>query len=123
MAGVAAASLGCRDAVTRPNTPVAGGDAAPQVIVHPAQDTTVDSIGTLDIDVAVHDRTVIDSVAVLLQGAPLGYSAFHPNDTTFEAVIQVPLAALHHQPFSYAVTAANILGRDTTTASINVRVR
>lgn len=114
---------GCREAATQPNVLGRTTPGPPQVVVHPSADTTVDSIGTLDIVVAVHDRTPIDSVAVIFQGAPLSIPTTAPHDTTFLALYQIALGSLHHQAFSFTVYAANILGYDTTTASVTVRLR
>ncbi len=116
------AAPGCREAATQPNTIQSLVRSAPQVVVSPAQDTTVDSLGTLAIVVAVHDQALIDSVAVLFQGASQAYHAAYPNDTVFQEVIQVALTPLKHRTFSFAVNAANILGVDTTTSAVNVRV-
>ncbi len=116
------AAPGCQEAVTQPNTIQSLVRSAPQVTVSPAQDTTVDSLGTLAIVVAVHDQALIDSVAVLFQGASQAYHAAYPNDTLFQEIIQVALAPLKHRTFSFVVNAANILGVDTTTSAINVRV-
>jgi hypothetical protein len=117
------AASGCRAAVTQPNTPKSPGDGAPLVMIDPSQDTTVDSIGTLDIVIAVHDAAYIDTVAVTFQGASQAYLPFYSGDTLFQAIIPVTLGPLKHQTFSFAVSAANILGRDTTTSTVNVRVR
>ena len=114
---------GCREAVTRPNAPPGGSEGPPTLIVHPAQDTTVDSIGTLEIDVTVSDPALIDSVAIQFQGAPLAFPPAFPNDTAYHALYPVGLGALHHQPFSFVVSAANVLGYDTATASVNVRLK
>jgi len=116
------AGSGCRPAVTQPNTPQGATQGAPLVLIDPAQDTTVDSLGTLDIVISVHDPAVIDSVAVIIQGASQMYASSYPNDTLFQETIAVALGPLKHQTFSFAVNAANILGLDTTTTSVNVRV-
>jgi hypothetical protein len=89
----------------------------------PSRDTLVDSVGILNLDVAAHSPTLIDSVEVLIEGAALVFPAAHPLDTVFRALYPVPLGSLGHRPFSFAVTAADILGRDTTTASVTVRLR
>ena len=117
------AATGCRPATTEPNTPKGQGNGAPLVVISPAQDTTVDSTGTLPIVIAVHDAAYIDTVAVTFQGASQAYLPFYSGDTLFQAIIPVSLGPLKHQTFSYAVNASNILGRDTTTSSVNVRVR
>lgn len=116
-------AAGCRAAVTQPNNPQGLEPGAPQVITDPAQDTTVDSLGTLAIVITVRDPASIDSVAVILQGASQQYPTSYPNDTLYQATITVALAPLKHRTFSFAVNAANILGEDTTTSSVNVRVR
>jgi hypothetical protein len=115
---------GCREAATPTGPPRTGPDTMPPSLAYsPAQDTLVDSIGILDIAVAAHDQTQIDSVAVLIQGAPITFTVAHPSDTVFFGIYPVPLASLRHQPFSYRVHAADVLGHDTTTQSVNVRLR
>jgi hypothetical protein len=116
-------AAGCREAVTQPNTTKGPGGGAPLIVVDPAQDTTVDSVGSLNIVIAVHDPAYIDSVSVVFQGAAPPYQNFYPNDTLFQAIIPVTLGPLKHTTWSFTVSAANILGLDTTTASVNVRVR
>ena len=117
------AGSGCIPATTEPNNPKNAPLGAPLISVDPAQDTTVDSIGTLDIVVAVHDPSIIDSVVVLFQGASQAYPAQHPSDTLFQTIVAVALAPLKHRTFSFSVNASNLLGKDTTTSSVNVRVR
>ena len=114
---------GCREARTPTGPPAQGPIAAPSLEYVPSRDTLVDSIGILNIDVAAHSQSLIDSVAVLIAGAPLAYPAAHPMDTVFHGLFPVPLGSLRHQPFSFAVTAADILGHDTTTPSVTVRLR
>ncbi len=120
---VAAGMGACRPAPS-PTSPVHRGNdvAAPVVSVSPSRDTVVDSIGTLNIAVAAHDRSLIDSVVVVLSGAGLAFPAVHPLDTVFTGSFPVPLASLHHQPFSFSVLAGDVMGHDTTTAVVNVRV-
>ncbi len=119
-----AAGMSACKAAPSPTSPVFRGNdvAAPVVSVSPSRDTVVDSIGTLHIVVAAHDRSLIDSVAVVLSGAGLAFPAVHPLDTVFTGSFPVPLASLHHQPFSFSVLAGDVLGHDTTTAVVNVRV-
>ncbi len=115
---------GCRAAPTPTGPARTGPDTMPPSVVYaPAQDTLVDSIGVLNIQVAAHDQSLIDSVALLIQGAPITFATTHPEDTVFVGIYPIPLASLHHQPFSYAVAAADILGRDTTTQRVTVRLR
>jgi hypothetical protein len=116
-------AVGCQEAATQPNVLRPTTPGPPQVVVSPSADTTVDSIGTLTIVVAVHDQAPIDSVAVIFQGAPLSIPTTAPHDTTFLALYPIALGPLHHQAFSFAVYAADILGYDTTTASVTVRLR
>jgi hypothetical protein len=117
------AATGCIPAATEPNNPRSEPRGAPVIVIDPAQDTTVDSLGTLEIAVAVHDPAIIDSVLVVLQGTAPPYYVFHPADTLFQAIITMALGPLKHTTFSYSVSAANLLGKDTTTQSVNVRVR
>jgi hypothetical protein len=114
---------GCREALTPSGTLAQGPIPAPSLNYVPSRDTLVDSVGTLNIDVAAHSRSLIDSVAVLIEGARLAFPAAHPMDSVFHALYPVPLGLLDHQPFSFAVTAADILGHATTTSSVTVRLR
>lgn len=123
LAALGWAAAGCREAVTQPNTTKGPGRGAPLITLAPAQDTTVDSIGTLGIDVRVHDQAYIDSVAIVFVGASQAYPTAFPNDTVFHVIIPVALAPLKHKTWSFSVSAANILGLDTTTSSVNVRER
>ena len=45
------------------------------------------------------------------------------NDTVFEAAYTVSLGALHHAPFSFRVEAGDVLGHDTLTDSVKVRLK
>jgi hypothetical protein len=117
------AAWGCREARTPTGPPPEGAFSAPSLEYVPARDTLVDSVGILNIDVAAHSRSLIDSVALLIEGAPLAYPTAHPMDTVFHGLFPVPLGSLHHQPFSFTVNAADILGHDTTTPSVTVRLR
>ncbi len=113
----------CRPAPSEPNILRNGSAGAPVIEIDPAQDTTVDSLGTLQIDISVHDPAYIDSVAVIFQGASQAYPTSFPKDTLYRAIITVTLGPLKHTTFSFAVNASNILGKDTTTSSVNVRVQ
>jgi hypothetical protein len=117
------AASGCVPAATEPNNPRNSTRGAPVIVIDPAQDTTVDSLGTLEIAVAVHDPAVIDSVQVAFQGTAPQFYGFHPADTLFQAIVTVALGPLKHKTFSFSVNAANLLGKDTTTSSVNVRVQ
>lgn len=118
------AAWGCEEAVTPTGPPRHGPDTMPPSLVyHPGQDTLVDSVGTLRIEVSAHDPSLIDSVTVLIEGAPITFTAVHPEDTTVLVFFPVPLGPLRHRPFSFAVVAADLLGHDTTTKSVNVRLR
>lgn len=123
LAALGGTAAGCREAVTQPNATQGPGGGAPLIVVNPAHDTTVDSVGTLNVVITVHDPAYIDSVAIIFVGASQAYPAALPADTVFATIIPVALAPLKHRTFSYSVTAANILGEDTTTSSVNVRVR
>ncbi len=124
LAGVAGwAASACEPARSVTSPAYSGADiAAPSVVVSPSQDTVVDSLGTLNIAVAAHDQSLIDSVVVLISGAPIAFPAVTVNDTVFYGSFPVPLGSLHHQPFSFSVVAADVLGHDTTTAVVHVRV-
>ena len=113
----------CREAVTPTLPPPGVPSSAPVVATVPSRDTLVDSIGILNIEVTAHSASLIDSVALSIEGAALAFPAAHPMDTVFEGFFSIPLAGLRHQPFSFTVTAGDILGHDTTTQSVTVRLR
>jgi hypothetical protein len=123
VAGVGGVAAGCREALSPPGPPRGPNLSAPSLVYHPGQDTVVDSLGTLRIEVTARDESFIDSVTVVLSGASLAFPAVHPADTVFHGFFSVPLASQRHQPFSFVVVAADILGHDTTTGSVTVRVR
>lgn len=115
---------GCREAQTPTGPGGKGPDETPPLVTtDPGRDTTVDSVGVLNIVVSVHDRTLIDTVALEIFGAPLAFPPQVVNDTVYTAIYQVGLGALNHQPFVFRVTAGDALGHDTTTDSVHVRLR
>jgi hypothetical protein len=118
-----AVGWGCREAQTPTGPPPQGPTPAISLEYIPARDTLVDSVGILNIDVTARSQSFIDSVALVLEGAPLAIPTAYPLDTVFHALYPVPLGSLHHRPFSFAVAAADIMGHDTTTPSVTVRVR
>ena len=98
------------------------GDAAPAVVTFPGQDTTVDSVGTLAIEVVAHDQDRIATVTMEISGASIAFPSDTVDDTVFDAVYTVALGSLRHRPFGFRVEAGNILGRDTVTDSVHVRL-
>jgi len=114
---------GCREARTPTSPPPSGPAPALSLKYVPSRDTVVDSVGILNIDVAAHSQSLLDSVGVLIDGAPLAYPAAHPTDTVLHGLFSVPLGSLRHRPFSFMVTAADIMGHDTTSPSVTVRLR
>jgi len=116
--------LGCREAATPTGPgPRGPGFAPPSVTTFPGRDTTVDSIGLLNIEVVAHDATQIDSVSLLISGAPIAFPADTTRDTLVDVLYAIPLGTLHHRPFSYRVAAADVLGHDTLTDSVTVRLK
>lgn len=95
----------------------------PSLAYSPSKDTVVDSIGVLAIAVSAHDQSLIDSIAVLAQGAPNSFQSVYPQDTTALVFWTVALGSLHHQSFTFQVVAGDILGHDTTTRSVKVTPR
>jgi len=103
--------------------PPGSSDAAPAVTTFPGRDTTVDSLGVLAIEVVAHDQDRIVTVTLEISGAPIAFPPDTVDDTVFDAVYTVALGSLHHRPFGFRVEANNILGRDTVTDSVHVRLR
>jgi hypothetical protein len=89
----------------------------------PGRDTTVDSIGLMIIEVIARDPARIDTVTLEISGASIAFPPDVVNDTVFDAVYTVPLGTLGHRPFSFRVTAGDVLGHDTVTDSIRVRLK
>ncbi len=114
---------GCREAVTPTGPPPRVPISAPTLATVPSRDTLVDSIGILNIEVTAHSASLIDTVALTIEGAALAFPVANPMDTVFVGVFSIPLAGLRHQPFSFTATAGDILGHDTTTQSVTVRLR
>jgi hypothetical protein len=115
---------GCREAPTpsgpRPHGP---SESPPAITTIPGRDTSVDSVGLLMIEVTARDQVRIDTVAMLMSGAPFAFLAVPVNDTVFDGLFPVPLGSLHHKAFAFRVAAGDVLGRDTVTDSISVRPR
>lgn len=117
-------SWGCLAAPTPMGPPPPGSsNAPPAVTTFPGQDTTVDSIGLMPIEVIVRDQNTILTVTVELSGTSSAFPADTVRDTVFDAVYTVLLAPLRHQPFSFRVAATDLLGRETVTDSIVVRLK
>ena len=117
-------SWGCREAPTVMGPPPPGpSNAPPAITTIPGRDTTVDSVGVMPIEVIVRDQHRIFTVTLELSGAAIAFPADTVNDTLFDALYPVPLAGLQHRPFSFRVAAGDVLGRDTVTDSINVRLQ
>jgi len=66
---------------------------------------------------------VIATRARLISGAPIAFPASTVHDTVADLIYTVALGGLHHRPFSYRVAADDVLGRDTVTDSVTVRLR
>lgn len=115
---------GCREART-PTGPAPNGPSrsAPAITTFPGRDTTADSIGLLNIEVIARDQAVIDTIQLEFSGASIAFPPSVVNDTVFDAVYTVALGPLHHRPFSFRVAAGDVLGRDTVTDSISVRLK
>jgi len=95
----------------------------PAITTFPGRDTTVDSIGLLNIEVIARDPARIDTVSLLISGAAIAFPTSPVNDTMFDAIYSVALGTLGHKPFSFRVAASDVLGHDTVTDSIRVRLK
>lgn len=116
--------LGCREAVT-PTGPNPGGPdlSPPSVITRPGRDTTVDSLGLLSIEVIARDATLLDTISLLVSGASIAFPPIEVRDTVADLIYTIALGGLHHRPFSYRAAATDVLGHDTVTDSVTVRLR
>ena len=93
---VGGVAWGCREARTPTGPPPQGPVAALSLVYIPSRDTLVDSVGILNIDVTARSQSLIDSVALVLEGAPLAIPTAYPMDTVFHVLYPVPLGSLHH---------------------------
>ena len=116
--------LGCREAPTPTGpTPRGPGISPPSVVTHPGRDTTVDPAGLLDIEVIARDAARIDTINLLISGASITFPATSVRDTAIDLLYRIPLAAVGHQGFSFRVAAGDVLGHDTVTDIVTVRLR
>jgi hypothetical protein len=115
---------GCREAPTPTGPGSRGPDQSPPAITtFPVRDTTVDSIGLLNIEVIARDPSGIDTVTLEISGASLAFPTSEVNDTVFDALYTVALGPLRHKAFSFRVAASDLLGHAAVTDSISVRPR
>jgi len=115
---------GCREAAT-PTGPKSGGPdlSPPAITTFPGRDTTVDSIGLLRIEVIARDPSRVGTVTLRISGMPIAFPPVGVNDTVLDAIFTVTLGPPHHTPFSFRVEANDVLGHDTLTDSVTVRLR
>ncbi len=92
-------------------------------ILHPGQDTVVDSTGTLNVRVLAADRSPITSLNLVVVGGAFGFSPVAPNDTVVTAIFPVPLAPLKHSTFGLRAEARDALNHSTVTPTVTVTVR
>lgn len=104
-------------------TPPGPDRSPPAITTFPGRDTTVDSVGVFTIEVIAHDRNEIDTLALLVSGAGFAFPTDTVHDTVADVSYAISLGALRHQPFSFRVAAGDVLGHDTLTDSVNVRLK
>lgn len=114
---------GCKENLSAPNLGVGPDTSGPLVQLHPAQDTLVDSIGTLLVRVGASDRLGVGMV--LFNILPMHYviDPLAPNDTVFDGFFPITLGTYKHSTFKYWVVARDILDHETVTDTVTVTVR
>jgi hypothetical protein len=94
----------------------------PELVLRPGSDTTVDSLGLLQIVVTARDRSTIKSLRLDLIGINASFPPLTPNDTLYTAVFPIALGAFRRTAFRFVVRAADILDHETVTDTVTVTV-
>lgn len=116
--------VGCKEAKSLTGTGAIGADHDPPlVLLRPAQDTTVDSTGTLLIRVTAADESRITKVELVLIGAAFSFPVVHPDTTDVAASFPVNLALFKHSSFGFFVRSSDILNHERITDTVTVTVR
>ena len=115
--------VACKDARTPTGpTPLGPDVTGPELHLRPAGDTTVDSLGTLQIIVVARDRSNIKSLSLDIIGGGFAFPPLVPNDTVFGAVFPVALGRLRNTAFRFVARATDILDHETVTDTVTVTV-
>jgi len=113
----------CKENLQAPAPGIGPDLEGPILILHPGQDTVVDSTGTLNVRVLAADRSKITSLNLVIIGGAFGFSPVAPNDTVATVVFPVPLAPLKHSTFGFRAEARDALNHETVTGTVTVTVR
>jgi hypothetical protein len=119
----ALAFAGCKENLSAPNLGLGPDTSGPLVLMHPAHDTLVDSIGTLRVAVDASDRLGVGMVLFNIQPAHYVIDPLSPNDTVFGGLFPIALGGYKHSTFKYWVVARDVLDHETVTDTVTVTVR
>ena len=121
---LAAPLLACKEARAPTGPAPIGPDVlGPELLVRPAKDTLVDSLGTLNVLVIARDQSFIKTVELNIIGGGFGFPAVTPNDTTSTVVFPIPLGSLRNSTFAYVARAVDILDHATVSDTVTVTVK
>jgi len=95
----------------------------PSVLLLPAMDTTVDSVGVLLVVVDVRDPSGVKRIEFQLLPASFSFPVQTPLDTASTILFPVPLHLFKHSSFRFYVRALDALDYETVTDSVTVTVR
>jgi hypothetical protein len=114
---------GCKENLSAPNVGLVPDTSGPLVQLHPAQDTLVDSSGTLLVRVDASDPLGVGMVLFNIQPMHYVIDPLAPNDTVFDGFFPITLGNYKHSTLKYWVVARDILDHETVTDTVTVTVR
>ena len=121
---VALSLAACKENLSPPPPTGLGKDTVgPLVMLAPAHDTTVDSLGTMLIAVNASDQSGIKLVDFLVIPATFGFPVQTPLDTVYASFYPVQLNAHKHSTFRFYVRSTDVLDHETITDTVLVTVR
>jgi len=114
---------GCRENLATAPHGVGPDVEGPFVLLRPASDTTVDSLGVLNIQVQAIDQSPIGHLDLIVVGGAFGFAPLVPNDTIVTVIYPIALGQFKHSSFQYYVVARDVLNHETATDTVTVTVR
>lgn len=116
-------SAACKENLSAPPTGSGPDSTGPVLRLTPANDTLVDSTGTLLITVEASDPSGIRKLDFFLVPANASYGTLTPFDTAFAASYSIPLAQYKHGTFRFFARGTDILDHETVSDTVTVTVR
>lgn len=95
----------------------------PLVLLVPSRDTTVDSVGVLQIRVTAVDQSRIKRIEFYLVGGLSGFPPVAGDSSVFSVSFPINLSQYKHGSFGFYVRARDILDLETVTPTVTVTVR